>query len=205
MPESNNAESHDNALCKSEHSMDVTYLLERAVDGDGMAIAELLPLVYGQLRAMAQRCMSGERADHTLSATALVHEAYLRLIGPRQIPWQNQAHFYSAAAESIRRILLDHAKSHRREKRGGSAKKEALSVTNIGDFASPEKSEEFLALEEAVCRLEAENPEAGKLVRLRFYAGLSIDETAAAMELPPRTVDRRWSFAKAWLHKQLSE
>ena len=126
---------------------------------------------------MAHKCMGAERANHTLSATALVHEAYLKLIGPRRIPWQNQAHFYAAAAESIRRILLDYARSHRRHKRGGTARKQALSVSNIGDFASPEKSEEFLALEDVVCRLEAENPEAGKIVRLRFYAGLSIDET----------------------------
>ena len=138
-------------------------------------------------------------------ATALVHEAYLRLVGPRQIPWQSQAHFYTAAAESIRRILLDHAKANRRQKRAGSVGQQAISVASIADLHSPEKSEEILALEEAVCRLETENPEAGKIVRLRFYAGLSIDQTAAVMGLPPRTVDRRWSFARACLHKQLSE
>ena len=113
--------------------------------------------------------------------------------------------FYAAAAESIRRILLDHAKAHRATKRGGAAKKGVLSVTSLVDLTSPEKSEEILALEEAVCRLEAENAEAGKIVRLRFYAGLTVDQTAAAMDLPPRTVDRRWSFARAWLHQQLSE
>lgn len=183
----------------------VTEMLEQAASGDVLAADCLLPLVYDQLRAMAQQCMNSERPEHTLSATALVHEAYLRLVGPRQIPWQNQAHFYAAAAEAIRRILLDHAKSNRRQKRGGGLKLETLAVASIAELSSPEKSEEILALDEAVCRLEKENPEAGKIVRLRFYAGLSIDETAVALGLPSRTVDRRWSFARAWLHQQLSE
>lgn len=184
---------------------DVSQLLEQASAGDDSATDRLLPLVYGQLRAMAQQCMNVERPDHTLSATALVHEAYMKLVGPRQLPWQNQAHFYAAAAESIRRILLDHAKAHRAQKRGGAAKKGVLSVTSLVDLTSSQKSEEILALEEAICRLEAENAEAAKIVRLRFYAGLTVDQTAAAMDLPPRTVDRRWSFARAWLHQQLSE
>ena len=188
-----------------EENHDVTAILSRAASGDDLAINELLPLVYGQLRSLAQHCLRAERPDHTLTATALVHEAYLRLIGPRKLPWQNQAHFYTAAAESIRRILVDHARAHRRQKRPTMAKREALSVASVADLASAEKSEEILALEDAICRLESENPEAGRIVRLRFYAGLSIDETAAAMELPARTVDRRWSFARAWLHKELSE
>jgi len=183
----------------------ITEMLEQAASGDGLAANRLPPLVYDQLRAMAQQCMNSERPEHTLSATALVHEAYLRLVGPRQIPWQNQAHFYAAAAEAIRRILLDHAKSHRRQKRGGGIKLETLSVASIAELSSPKKSEAILALDEAVCRLEKENPEAGKIVRLRFYAELSIVETASALGLPSRTVDRRWSFARAWLHQQLSE
>lgn len=184
---------------------DVPELLAQASAGDLDATDRLLPLIYGQLRAMAQKCLMAERPDHTLSATALVHEAYMRLIGPRKVPWQNQAHFYAAAAESIRRILLDHARAHRSQKRGGGAKKGVLSVTSLVDLTSAEKSEEILALEDAVCRLEAENAEAAQIVRLRFYAGLTVDQTAAAMDLPPRTVDRRWSFARAWLHQQLSE
>lgn len=184
---------------------DFTEILNQASSGDVDATNQLLPLVYGQLRALAQRCLNAERPDHTLSATALVHEAYLKLVGPRQVPWQNQAHFYAAAAESIRRILLDHAKAHRAQKRGGGSKKGVLSVTSLVDLTSAEKSEEILALEDAICRLEAESAEAAQIVRLRFYAGLTVDQTAAAMDLPPRTVDRRWSFARAWLHQQLSE
>ena len=184
---------------------EVSQLLENAASGDRDAVDELLPLVYAQLRAMAQNCMNAERQDHTLSATALVHEAYLKLVGPRRVPWKNQAHFYAAAAESIRRILLDYAKAHRAQKRGGGGKKGVLDVTSLADLTSSEKSDEILALEEAVCRLEAENPEAAQIVRLRFYAGLTVDQTAAAMDLPPRTVDRRWAFARAWLHQQLSE
>ena len=183
----------------------VSQLLDQAASGDTEAVNRLLPLVYGQLRAMAQRCMSAERPDHTLSATALVHEAYLKLVGPRRVPWRSQAHFYSAAAESIRRILLDYAKAHRARKRGKGRKKGVLDVTSLADLASSEKSCEILALEDAICRLESENPEAAQIVRLRFYAGLTVDQTAAAMDLPPRTVDRRWSFARAWLHQKFSE
>ncbi len=183
---------------------DVSGLLEQASAGDKQAADDLLPLVYAQLRAAAQQCLQAERKDHTLSATALVHEAYMRLVGPRKVPWKNQAHFYSAAAEAIRRILLDYARSHGREKRGGTAKKAVLSVASLAELASVENSEGILALEEAVCRLEDENPEAGKIVRLRFYAGLTVDQTAAAMDLPPRTVDRRWSFARAWLRQELT-
>ena len=179
-------------------------MLEQASAGDKQAADQLLPLVYSQLRAAAQKCMQAERPDHTLSATALVHEAYLRLVGPRQVPWQNQAHFYSAAAVAIRRILLDYARCYGRQKRGGSGKKAVLSVANLAQLASAENPEGILALEEAVCRLEDENPEPGKIVRLRFYAGLTVDQTAAAMDLPARTVDRRWSFARAWLHQELS-
>lgn len=182
----------------------VSGLLTKVSAGDKNAADELLPLVYSQLRAAAQRCLQGERPDHTLSATALVHEAYMRLVGPRQIPWQNKAHFYSAAAESIRRILLDYARSNRRQKRGGRGKKVALTVANLAELTSSENPDGILALDEAVCRLEDENPEAGKIVRLRFFAGLTVDQTAAAMDLPPRTVERRWSFARAWLHQELS-
>ena len=110
----------------NELNADVSQLLDQASSGDAQAADRLLPLVYGQLRAMAQQCMNAERPDHTLSATGLVHEAYMKLVGPRKIPWQNQAHFYAAAAESIRRILVDHAKAHRAQKRGGAAKKSVL-------------------------------------------------------------------------------
>lgn len=181
---------------------DITLLLDKAADGDQNAANDLLPLVYQQLRAIAQLRMSGENAGHTLQATALVHEVFLRLVGDRKIPWQNQGHFYAAAAEAMRRVLLDHAKAKGRKKRGGDRTKMPL---NVADLASEQNPEQILALDSALCRLEEQNPEAAQVVRLRFYAGLSVDQTAEALDMSPRTVDRRWKFARAWLYKSLGD
>lgn len=178
----------------------ITSMLDQVAGGDSHAAEELLPLVYSQLKAVAQQRMAGERTGHTLQATALVHEAYMQLVGPREVPWANQAHFYTAAAEAMRRILIDHARAKGRKKRGGGQKQVPLNVVDLADLGD---SEEILALDEAVCRLEAEEPEAAQIVRLRFYAGLSVDQTASAMDLSPRTVDRRWQFARAWLFREL--
>jgi RNA polymerase sigma factor (TIGR02999 family) len=184
----------------SDPLIEITGLLGEAAAGEVSATEKLLPLVYGQLRAIAQQRMSMESPGHTLQATALVHEAYLRLVGPREVPWKNQGHFYAAAAEAMRRILIDHAKSRKRQKRGGAQRREVL---NVVDLAASENSEEILALDEAFCRLEQQEPEAADVVRLRFFAGLSVDDTANALELSPRTVDRRWKFARAWLYREL--
>ncbi len=181
---------------------DVTRLLGEAVDGNASAADQLLPLVYDQLRAVAQQRMAGERVGHTLQATALVHEAFLRLIGPRQIPWESQAHFYAAAAESMRRILVDHARARKRDKRGGKQQHVAL---NVLDLAQAENPDEILALDEAFRRLEQREPEAAEVVRLRFFAGLSVDQTAEALGSSPRTIDRRWKFARAWLFRELQQ
>lgn len=181
---------------------DVTTLLVKATDGDEQAANELLPMVYQQLRAIATNRMAGENPAHTLQATALVNEVYLKLFGNRQLPWQNRAHFYATAAQAMRRVLLDHAKAKGRKKRGGAGKKMPL---NVADLATSEDPEQILALDAALCRLEGHNPEAASVVRLRFYAGLSVDETAEALDMSPRTVDRRWKFARAWLFEQLSE
>ncbi|MFT7643019.1 MAG: RNA polymerase sigma-70 factor (ECF subfamily) [Pirellulaceae bacterium] len=178
----------------------VTQLLAEAASGNESAVEELLPLVYAQLRAVAQMRMASERTGHTLQATALVHEAYLKLVGPREVPWQSQAHFYSAAAEAMRRILLDYAKTRGRKKRGGDRSCVPL---NVADLAEAGDSEQIMALDEALCRLEEQEPEAAKVVRMRFYAGLSVDQTAEALDLSPRTVDRRWKFARAWLFREL--
>ena len=153
---------------------DVTRLLGEVAGGDAAAAGELLPLVYDQLRAVAQQRMNSERPEHTLQATALVHEAFLRLVGPRQIPWESQGHFYAAAAEAMRRILIDHARARKREKRGGERQKVAL---NVVDLAKAENPDEILALDEAFARLEGQEPEAAAVVRLRFFAGLSVAET----------------------------
>lgn len=184
-----------------DNAGDITELLGQVSGGDKAAADQLLPRVYAQLRAVAQQRMAGERKDHTLQATALVHEAYLKLVGTRKIPWANQAHFYAAAAEAMRRILLDHAKSKGRKKRGGERNRVPLGVIDLADVGN---SEEIVALDEAIYRLEQQEPEAAKVVRLRFYAGLSVDDAAAALELSPRTVDRRWQLARAWLFRELS-
>jgi RNA polymerase sigma factor (TIGR02999 family) len=162
----------------------------------------LLPRVYEQLRAIAARRMAQERTGHTLQATALVHEAYAKLIGDRKVPWQNRAHFYVAAAEAMRQILLDHARSKNRLKRGGGAKRQ---IINFLDLADDENTELALALDEALQRLQAENPEAALIVRLRFYAGMSLDLVAEVLQMPARTLDRRWEYARAWLARAMEE
>ena len=187
---------------ESRSSPNITTLLEKAAAGDEDAANQLMPLVYQQLRAIAQLRMASENPGHTLQATALVHEVFLKLVGDRKIPWQNQGHFYAAAAQSMRRVLLDHAKAKGRKKRGGKHKKMPL---NVADLAVDENPEQILALDAALCRLEEQNPEAASVVRLRFYAGLSVDQTAEALDMAPRTVDRRWKFARAWLYKALDD
>ncbi len=192
----------ENTSVDSDTRVRVTQILQRSEQGDSSAAGELLPIVYEQLKAIARHRMAGERSGHTLQATALVHEAFVRLIGPRQKPWQGAGHFYTAAAEAMRRILLDHAKAKGRKKRGGGRQRELI---NVLDLADEENADSVVALDEALCRLEQENPEAVAVVRLRFYSGLSVDETADVLGLSPRTVDRRWKFARAWLFRELED
>lgn len=186
-------------------SSDATILLAAAAGGDKVAADRLLPLVYDQLRRAAELSLAGERPGHTLSATALVHEAYLKLIGPRQIAWANRAHFYAAAAESMRRILIDYARARATQKRGGAApaRESALALRGLMDLVSESSSEHIVRLDEAVARLEAEDPDVAQIVRLRFYAGLSGEETASALGKSPATVDRDWAWARAWLYREL--
>lgn len=181
---------------------EVTRLLVAAADGDRAATGQLLPLVYGELIRIARSRMNHERTGHTLQPTALVHEAYLRIIGGDSAPidWRNRTHFYHAAAEAMRRILVDHARRRLRVKRGGGQTPAGLDDV---DIAGDVKSDEILALDEAICRLEERDPRAAQVVRLRYYAGLSVEDTAAALELSPRTVKREWSFARAWLFDEL--
>jgi len=167
---------------------------------------QLLPLVYEQLRAQAQMYLGAERPDHTLQATALVHEAYLKLVGPREIPWQNRAHFYTAAAEAMRQILLDHAKGRARAKRGGRVGRQD-STPAIEDLAGLAvcEPEEIVRFDEVFRRLEVESPDGAAVARLRFFAGLSVEQTAEALGLSTSTVDRRWAFTRAWLYRRLHE
>ncbi len=185
-----------------ESQVNATCLMRAASEGDQQAAQDLLPLVYNQLRAIAAQRMKHERPDHTLQPTALVHEAFIKLVGPRSTPWAGEGHFFAAAADAMRQILLDHAKSKSRQKRGG---KRAREVMNLAEVADMENAEEILALDEALCRLEQQEPEVGRIVRLRFFAGLSIDQIAELLEIGPRTVDRRWQFARAWLFRELAD
>ncbi len=170
-----------------------------AAGGGRDAVDGLLPVVCEQLRHAAQLGFARERPDFTLSATELVHEAYLKLIGPRKVPWANRAHFYAAAAEAMRRILVDHAR--RRGRRGGAP----VPLEAIRDLASLAEagSDRILAVDAALERLAAEDPEAAAIVKPRFYAGLGVDEAAAATGLSPRTAARLWSYARAVLHREL--
>jgi len=168
--------------------------------GRGEASNQLLPLVYDQLRAIARQRMNEERAGHTLQATALVHEAYLRLVGDENMAWADRSHFYAAAVEAMRRILIDHARRRGAVKRGGDWRRAAV---NVASLALDENLDSFLALDDAFLRLEEQDPKAAQVVRLRFYAGLSIEDTARILEVSPRTVKREWTYARSWLLHRL--
>ena len=180
---------------------DLTSLLANAAQGDGDAVSEVLALVYEKLRAIAQRKMGQERVDHTLEATALVHEAYLRLFPAEKLAWESRGQFYFAAARAMSQILVDHARGRGREKRVGRKRRVPLGVV---DLASTEDLEGILALKEAVARLEETDHRAAQTVQLRFYAGLSLEKTAKVLEVSERTVLRDWNYARAWLARELA-
>ena len=179
---------------------DATLLMAQAADGDRAAADRLLPLVYDQLRKAAQVEMAAERPDHTLSATALVHEAYLKLVGPREIAWANRRHFYAAAAEAMRQIMLDHARARGRAKRVGDRQRVPLSVA---DVAESWNLEETVSLDDALRRLESRDRGIFEVVRLRFYAGLTIEQTSEALGISPATAKRWWEFGRTWLFREL--
>ncbi|MGH7176331.1 MAG: ECF-type sigma factor [Tepidisphaeraceae bacterium] len=172
----------------------------RSAQPDEHSLRHLFEKVYGQLRAIAQNQMKQERSSHTLAATELVHQAYLRLSDGKTIDYQDQGHFLRVAAEAMRRILIEHARKRARHKRGGDRQRVTLSVV---DAALPDDSDQLLALDEELRRLEEKDPRAGEVVRMRFFAGLTIEQTAAAMGLSERTVKREWEFARAWLAQRL--
>ncbi len=182
---------------------DVTILLEAASQGDPNAAGQLLPLVYAELRKLAAARMAEEVSGNTLDATALVHEAYLRLVGPVEtVHWDNRGHFFAAAAEAMRRILVEAARRKKRLKHGGDRQRQSLDDVQP---ASPDFRDDLVALDAALTRLEAEDSQAAKLVELRHFTGLSIPEVAQAMGISPRTADRVWAFSRAWLHRELAE
>jgi RNA polymerase sigma factor (TIGR02999 family) len=179
---------------------DVTDLLLELSKGKQDAAEKLIPVVYEELKRLARSYMRRERRDHTLQTTALVHEAYLRLVRQKEVRWQGRAHFYGIAAQLMRRILIDHARHRLCQKRGGA--QAAVSLDESLVF-SPERSAELLRLDEALQRLSILDGRQSKIVELRFFGGLSVEETAEFLGISPKTVKRDWSVAKAWLHSEL--
>ena len=177
---------------------DVTRLLEAANHGDKQAAADLLPVVYTELRQLAAAKLAREQAGQTLDATALVHEAYLRLVGDQR--FDHRGHFFAAAAEAMRRILVESARRKQAAKRGGGAAREDVDPDRI---AAPEPPDELLALDEALGKLAAKDPEKAELVKLRYFAGLTADEAAAVLGWSPSTADRHWVYARAWLKRAM--
>lgn len=188
---------------------DVTRLLLRWSEGDASALDRLLPVIYGELRRIASSQLRRERPDHTLAPTALVHELYVRLVDQRRATWQHRAQFFGVAAQLMRRILVDHARERHADKRGGSA-------TRVSLEAALEKSElpagiqdraiiDVLAIDGALERLTAIDSEQARIVELRFFAGLSVEETAHVLNRSPRTIKREWRLAKAWLYRELRD
>jgi RNA polymerase sigma factor (TIGR02999 family) len=179
----------------------ITQLLADASNGDQAALDALLPVVYNELRKLADHYLQQERPDHTLQATALVHEAYLRLVDQTNISWQNRAHFFSVAAQVMRHILVDHARAHKAEKRGGGEPEISLDAA-ISFFA--ERDVNLVALDEALNELTKLDAQQGRIVELRFFGGLTIEESAEVLKITPGTVRYDWRMAKAWLHRALS-
>jgi RNA polymerase sigma factor (TIGR02999 family) len=180
---------------------EVTQLLLDWSRGDQAALDKLMPLVYGELRRMANRYMRREHVGHTLQTTALINEAYLRLIEQQHVQWHNRAHFFAISAQLMRRILVDHARSHTRAKRGGGVLKVSLNEALV---PSQERAAELVALDDALMRLATIDPRKSQVVELRFFGGLSVEETAEVLKVTPMTVTRDWKTAKAWLHREMS-
>ena len=184
----------------SSHS--VTRLLLSWRQGDAAALERLAPLVYQKLRRLARHYMAGQRPDHTLQATALVNEAYMRLIDCEQVNWKDRAHFFAVSAQMMRRILVDFARSRQYQKRGGRARKTSLEEDLI---ASPERGHDLVALDDALNSLTATYPRQSQVVELRFFGGLSVEETAEVLQVSTVTVMRDWQLAKVWLSRELKK
>jgi RNA polymerase sigma factor (TIGR02999 family) len=180
----------------------ITQLLLKSSSGDKAALDALLPVVYGELRRLAESYVQRERPDHTLQATALVHEAYMRLVDQRSVDWKNRAQFFAMAAKMMRRILVNHAEAHSAAKRGGGAQK--LSLDDAISFFA-EQQLDLLELNEALDRLSTLDERQARIIELRFFGGLTVDEVADVLEVSPATVKREWDMAKTWLLRELSK
>ncbi len=179
---------------------DITRALEQLSEGDQTAMAHLLPQVYAQLRAIARRELARERPDHTLTPTALVHEAYLKLVQLDRMDWRGRAHFFGACAQSMRRLLISHARRRNAGKRGGAARD--ITIDNAV-VAMETRPAELISLDEALTRLEALSERQARIVECRFFVGMGIEETAEALGISPATVKREWTSARAWLNREL--
>lgn len=182
-------------------SLEVTTLIQRLRAGEAQAAEDLLPIVYDELRKLARTRLAREKPGQTLQATALVHEAYLRLVGDADPGWDSRAHFFAAAAEAMRRILIERARRYAAEKHGGGLNRVTLSEDVAGTI---ENAEELLALDAALTRLECRDAQMASVVKLRYFAGLEVKETAQALHSSPRTVNRLWTAARAWLAYELT-
>ena len=179
---------------------EVTQLLHQISGGDASAVERLVPLIYAELRQIAERAMRHERSDHTLQPTALVHEAFLRLVGKPDLSWESRAHFLNIAAQAMRRVLLMHARERRAVKRGGGLERVTLDEQLVGSS----EAIDLIGLDESLERLAVIFPRKARVVELRFFAGLSIEETAKVLEISPATVKREWDFARAWIRRDLT-
>ncbi len=182
---------------------EITGMLRQWSDGKQEALDSLLPLVYDELHRQASRFLRRERSGHTLQTTALIHEAYLKLIDQREVNWQNRAHFFGIAAQAMRRILVDHAKARHREKRGGEDENVPLEAVTLAVLDA--RSIDLEALDEALTQLARMDERQARIVELRYFSGLSIDETAAALRISPATVKSDWKLAKAWLYQEITK
>ncbi len=179
---------------------DVTRILNAIERGEAKGTDELFPLVYEELRLLAAQKLSHERPGQTLQATALVHEAYIRLVGEEPQSWENRGHFFAAAAEAMRRILIDHARHRQARKCGGGRERKPLDDAEPADSATPE---DIVALDDALAKLAVEDPQAAEIVKLHLFAGLSIDQAAAAVGVSRATAYRQWTYARAWLRSEI--
>ena len=186
---------------------DVTHILNAIESGDATAAADLLPAVYEELRKLASGRLAREPSGQTLHATELVHEAYLRLVGDRDPGWDGRGHFFAAAAEAMRRILIDRARARKAQKRGGDRDRVDLSSVELetGQFSLDAVPEEVLFLDDALTRLAAEDSVKAELVKLRFFAGLGLKEAASVLRISTSTADRHWAYARAWLYHEITE
>ena len=181
---------------------EVTQILQQIESGDQHAASQLLPLVYLELRRLASQKMLHEKSSHTLQPTALVHEAFLRLVGDQDSQaWDGRAHFFAAAAEAMRRILIESARRRSTEKRGGDWQRSELAADDAA--IDPDNAETLLALNEALKKLESADPELARLVELRYFTGMTIDQTAEMLNISPRTVKRSWAYARAWSRREM--